>query len=110
VTQRSSGGAQPTTTHTPSKHAARPRRRHSSGTAQRPANPRPQKRAPAPNPARDRGGHSSPTAPAALPAGQHRDGALLLAAALALGVLALASASLLRLLTRFGRLSHVGPQ
>jgi hypothetical protein len=49
-------------------------------------------------------------APAFVPATGHRDGTLLLAAAVALGVLALAGLSLLRLLTQFGRLSHEGPQ
>jgi DNA polymerase-3 subunit gamma/tau len=49
-------------------------------------------------------------APAPVSGPGHRDGTLLLAAALAAGLLALASLSLLRLLTRFGRLSHEGPQ
>jgi hypothetical protein len=110
VTPRSSSAGQPAATRGPAKHAARARRSHSSSTAHGPVNPRARKPAPAPKPARDRGGHSIAAKPAALPVGAHRDGALLLGAALALGVLALAGMSLLRLLTQFGRLSHAGPQ
>jgi hypothetical protein len=48
-------------------------------------------------------------APTLSAAPAHRDGTLMLLAALALGLLALASLTLLQLLMRLGRLSHEGP-
>jgi hypothetical protein len=103
---RAAGAA---TTHAPPKHASHPRRRSSHATVHRPARhghtPSRERK-----PARHLGKPSSAVAPPSVAASGHRDGTLLLAAALALGVVALAGASLLRLLTQFGRLSHEGPQ
>jgi hypothetical protein len=57
-------------------------------------------------------GRLTPVAPSLSPAPSHREGTLLLYAALALGLLSIAGASLLRMLRQlgqFGGLSHEGP-